>query len=312
MNTPKKQMRIPSWLPTTCAVLAIVAIILLIYIVVTSIDAPTTEEPSVTPPPSTPSVIPTPDPVLIVLNTPIVKEDSQSSTYTKVHAYLLEKTGYDISADDLAVYKKKTPDENTDLIYAKYINSGVYTVSELFVSDSVRNVLMDDSQLGVFANSSRATNDVAELYIEALINNFYTFRNNLDQPALTDLLSSRSEEDAEAIINRMEYLESISLTDFSINSIASDSVKYVVFASEEAKLFGINTPAPGLSEILFSLDELNLPRIFIGDTDEKTDEARAALKASPSFKTLLETVNSALEEALEKDPALKLAYQNMK
>lgn len=128
---------------------------------------------------------------------------------------------------------------------------------------------------------------------------------------MAQLLSTESQEDAEKITARMEYIDFITVTNLSINPIISATVDYVIFASEQTTLLGIATPAPGLSELLVTMDSDYYPHIFIGNTDKKADEARDFLKNTSSFKKLHDTVENALITALDSDPALKAAYENL-
>ncbi len=310
MNIPKKQKRIPSWLPTTVSLLAIVAVILLIYIVVTFISDHNGSTGPDNTPPVTDTPAPTDDPMEEFYLQAMVTEDSQSTLFIKVQDYLTTTYGSDFAPSSLTVNKKRTPRDGTSLIYAKYTVGDIYRVSEFLVSDMVTEAALDSS-LAPFVMKLRSSSDASVLFIQALLCNFYSYRNQGDTASLSALLTTKSEVDAAAIISRMEYIDSLSLSSLSINPISSDSVDYVVLCSEEYRLLGIETTAPGLSEILIKIDSDSYPMIFIGETDEKADEAREFLKNTSSYKSLTENIAAALKSALDSDPALKAAYENM-
>ncbi len=309
MNIPKKQMRVPSWLPTTVALMAIVVVILLIYVVVTIIDPGSAGLPTPTPQ-VTSTPIPTQGSDPVTHENPLLPVSSESPLYSKVATYLTSLED-NFSADSLTLSSLKLADTDTLLLYAKYLQGNTYKVTELLSSDSIRPVADADNSYTQFILDSRKSNAVASIYIQALISNFYSLRNHSDYQQLTEIISTKDEADARSIINRLEYIDSITVNSLSINALDSDTVDYVVFTTEEIRLVGINTAAPGLSEILITLGEDYRPLIFIGTTDSKADAGRRELKESPSFQSLAATVNAALNTALETDSDLKAAYDRM-
>lgn len=292
-------------------------------------DTPTptpTSTPTPTPTPtSTPTPTPTPTPSLAELNAAIAirpaTDDTGASLTTILTDYL---TNYykdealqvkEIS--NITCYYKEGVADISYFVYVSYdisyegSNVPIPTFEEYLVSVDGENVtVLTESQnedVKEALKLSRASKELSELYMMELIRCYMNAKLAGDEGLLASMVTDPAYLDIEDIRKKTEYIEEYQNFKYMIVAAPEEVTEfdYTVFYSHDDKIVNIKTVAPGLDEIMITMDDNNYPYIFLGITSVGTDAYRTTLRESEAYQEFLMTnVVEPLGDAMLQDPDL--------
>lgn len=175
------------------------------------------------------------------------------------------------------------------------------TTEQQTESDTTNDVIVqDETEAAAQTSGSSLTKNDAKVL--TTMTAYYEARSNGDTETLRKLNPSMDDQEEANILN--SYVESYSdVSTYSRAGLTAGS--YLVYVCYNGKVRDIDTLVPSLIECYLMTDESG--GLYIADTDGNADiEAFCAqAQAEPEVQELISSVNKALEEAKNSDPALK-------
>lgn len=299
----------------------------------TSTPAPTknpqnTPTPTSTPTPTptpTNTPTPTPTPSLAEANAAIAirpaTDDIGTGLTTVITDYL---TNYYTDEalqvkeiNNITCYYKEGLADISYFVYVSYdisyegSNVPIPTFEEYLVSVDGENVtVLTESQnedVKEALKLSRASKELSELYMMELIRCYMNAKLAGDEGLLASMVTDPAYLNIEDIRKKTEYIEEYKNFQYMIVAAPEDVAEfdYTIFYSHDDKIVNIKTAAPGLDEIMITLDENNYPYIFLGITSAGTDAYRTTLRESETYQNfLMNNVVKPLGDAMLQDPDL--------
>ena len=123
---------------------------------------------------------------------------------------------------------------------------------------------------------------------------------------ITSLVTDTYYLNFEDIRRKNEFIERYVILDYIIRE-CPDTVEefdYIIYVINDVDIVNIETLAPGLDELMITMDENNYPKIFLGITSDETDEFRENSKKQEDYLTASDDVTTRLYKAWESDAAL--------
>ncbi|BCJ94899.1 hypothetical protein acsn021_24680 [Anaerocolumna cellulosilytica] len=217
----------------------------------------------------------------------VTRENSKSST-------AVESKG-----KDLVVEKQdlKLDSSTADVLSAAALNSLIPSTegSNLEIAtlqgEQDTNVLEKDAYTDV--------NELITKYLNAkLTNKKSDYKSLVNDVSLLDL------KDIERKTKYIENYENITC----YTKKGPEDGSFVVFAYHEIKFNSIDTLAPAMNRFYVKQNEEGKPYIYLGEADKETEVAIAELSETEDVLELIESVNTKLAKAVEKDGPLGEFY----
>ncbi len=287
--------------------------------------APTATSTPTPTPTSTPTPTPTPTPSLAELNAAIAirpaTDDTGISLTTVITDYLT--TFYSDEAlqvkeiSNISCHYKEGLADIDYFVYVSYditykgSNVPIPTFEEYLVSIEGETVTVltetQNEEVKEALKLSRASKELSELYMMELTRCYMNAKLAGDEGFLASLVTDPSYLNMKDIIKKTEYIEEYQNFQFLIIAAPEEVTEfdYTVFYSHYDKIVNIKTLAPGLDEIMITMDDNNYPYVFLGITSAGTDAYRTTLRESETYQEFLMT-NSVkpLANAMMQDPDL--------
>lgn len=202
------------------------------------------------------------------------------------------------NSDMAALKENKILDvSSADLLSATALSSLIPSTDE--ASQKVAALQADEDTNALEKDAYADINELITKYLSAkLTNKKADYKSIVSDVTLLDL------EDIERKTKYIEKFENISC----YTKKGPEDGTFVVFAYHEIKFKSIDTLAPAMNRFYVKQNEDGKLYIFLGDADKETERAIKELSDSDDVLALIESVNSKLEKAVEKDGPLGEFY----
>lgn len=139
--------------------------------------------------------------------------------------------------------------------------------------------------------------------VNQLVSSYFTARVNCDMDALSKLVTNSDVFSEAALQKTNKYIEAYeNIECYTLKGIEKDS--YVVYAYSELKLKGVETLAPGLTEMYVSKNDDGDLLVFTGTMDEEHQNYMNETQQSEGVQSLISSIESKYKEARQKDKEL--------
>lgn len=146
--------------------------------------------------------------------------------------------------------------------------------------------------------------------VNALISQFLDARAASDIDTIERIVSKTNPITISGLQKEAEYIEAYkNISCYTLKGLEKGS--FIVYIYEDLKLVGIDTLAPGMTRVYVCTGEDGKLYINFGEVDDKTRDAIEKSAEDKEVVELINNVNTKLEEAMTKDPALKVFAQNL-
>lgn len=145
--------------------------------------------------------------------------------------------------------------------------------------------------------------------VNTLIESFYEAWEQKDTDAMKELTDNFSTTDETKVTNAT-YIESYDNVQVYTKK-GLDENSYVVFASYDLKFQGIDTPAPGLSELYVMKDENGDWLIHNDESDEKVQKCLEETRQEEDVQELISQEEERYDQALDSDEELSAYLEQL-
>lgn len=145
-------------------------------------------------------------------------------------------------------------------------------------------------------------NEVIEKYLAATVTG--------DMETLESVVSDIDNVSEDMVKNKTQIIETQqNIQCYTVKVPNQDG--YIVYVYSEMKLVGIDTAAPALTRLYVCMSSDGAYRVYISRLDEEIQEFMEKSQNSPQVQALIDKVNQAFEEAINRDEKLKAFYQQI-
>ena len=161
----------------------------------------------------------------------------------------------------------------------------------------------EEEQLEEEETETNALEENAYPEVNTLIESFYTAWGQKNADAMRELTDNFSSTDESKVVNAT-YIESYNNIQVYTKQ-GLDENSYVVFASYDLKFQGIDTPAPGLSELYVFKDEEGKWLIHNDESDQDVQECIEKTRQEEDVQELISQEKARYDQTVESDESLK-------
>ena len=170
-------------------------------------------------------------------------------------------------------------------------------------TEQERNSSEDTGSEEVEETDTNALEENAYPEVNTLIESFYDAWGQKNVDAMRELTDNFSSTDEAKVVNAT-YIESYDNIQVYTKKGLDDN-SYVVFADYDLKFQGIDTPAPGLSELYVMKDESNNWLIHNDESDQEVQECIEKTRQEDDVQELISQVEENYNQTVESNEELK-------
>lgn len=170
-------------------------------------------------------------------------------------------------------------------------------------TEQERNSSEDTGSEEVEETDTNALEENAYPEVNILIESFYDAWGQKNVDAMRELTDNFSSTDEAKVVNAT-YIESYDNIQVYTKKGLDDN-SYVVFAAYDLKFQGIDTPAPGLSELYVMKDESNNWLIHNDESDQEVQECIEKTRQEDDVQELISQVEENYNQTVESNEELK-------
>mgnify|MGYP006072010607 FL=1 len=170
-------------------------------------------------------------------------------------------------------------------------------------TEQERNSSEDTGSEEVEETDTNALEENAYPEVNTLIESFYDAWGQKNVDAMRELTDNFSSTDEAKVVNAT-YIESYDNIQVYTKKGLDDN-SYVVFATYDLKFQGIDTPAPGLSELYVMKDESNNWLIHNDESDQEVQECIEKTRQEDDVQELISQVEENYNQTVESNEELK-------
>lgn len=170
-------------------------------------------------------------------------------------------------------------------------------------TEQERNSSEDTGTEEVEETDTNALEENAYPEVNTLIESFYDAWGQKNVDAMRELTDNFSSTDEAKVVNAT-YIESYDNIQVYTKKGLDDN-SYVVFASYDLKFQGIDTPAPGLSELYVMKDESGNWLIHNDESDQEVQECIEKTRQEDDVQELISQIEESYNQTVESDEELK-------
>lgn len=170
-------------------------------------------------------------------------------------------------------------------------------------TEQERNSSEDTGTEEVEETDTNALEENAYPEVNTLIESFYDAWGQKNVDAMRELTDNFSSTDEAKVVNAT-YIESYDNIQVYTKKGLDDN-SYVVFTSYELKFQGIDTPAPGLSELYVMKDESGNWLIHNNESDQEIQECIEKTRQEDDVQELISQIEESYNQTVESNEELK-------